>query len=218
MKKPYILFEDNQLVAVYKPSGWLTQGDVTGARSLMDWTRDFLREKYQKRGNVFLGLLHRLDRVAQGVVVFAKTSKAASRLSEQLRNRRVVKIYRAWVGGRVTENGVLKNHILRKENRSVVVGENMPHSQSAILQYKPLGSARAITLLEIRLHTGRKHQIRCQLSQQGWPIVGDSLYGSKMKWMEKEGIGLLGKRMEFMHPTRPEKVVIEIQNKEFECH
>jgi 23S rRNA pseudouridine1911/1915/1917 synthase len=174
-----VLYEDNHLIAVEKPAGVLTQGDETGDVSLMDEVKKYLKEKYQKPGNVFLGLLHRLDRPVSGIILFAKTSKGASRLSEQFRNHSIVKIYHAVVVGKPGQNrGVLINYLDKdeKNKRAVILDNNL--GQEAELYYEVVASNDKYSLLKIKLETGRFHQIRVQLANAGCPILGDLKYGA----------------------------------------
>lgn len=206
-----VLYEDNHLIAVFKPSGVLVQGDNTGATSLMDITKAWLKAKYQKPGNVFLGLVHRLDRPVSGIVLFAKTSKGASRLSEQFRNRSVKKTYWAVVQGTpMSREASLQNYLSESENGKIlVVEESSPGSKLAKLHYRTLLSQAGLSLLEIHLETGRKHQIRVQLSYLGHPILGDQKYGSSRG--NRDEIALLAERLEFAHPVRAEeRLVIEL--------
>lgn len=174
-----VLYEDNHIIAVYKPAGVLTQGDRTGDESLMDMVKKYLKEKYNKPGNVFLGLVHKLDRPVSGIVLFAKTSKGASRLSEQFRNREVLKTYYALVIGKL-EQGSIKSYIIKDElkKKAVVFNKEKPGSKLAELSYKAIASNNSFSLLEIKPKTGKYHQIRAQLSFIGHPIVGDKKYGA----------------------------------------
>jgi 23S rRNA pseudouridine1911/1915/1917 synthase len=206
-----VLFEDNHHIAVFKPARVLTQGDETGDPSLMDLTKAWLKEKYRKPGNVFLGLLHRLDRPVAGVVLFAKTSKGASRLSEQFRTREVSKIYWAVVEGNVgASHGELRHYLRTEETGKVTLGsEPYEGAKVARLSYRRLEESGRTTLLEVTLETGRKHQIRAQLAAMGHPIVGDTRYGASRA--KGEGIALIAKRLEFRHPIQSEtRVTIEL--------
>lgn len=177
-----ILYEDNHLIAIHKPCGLLTQGDRSGTPSLMDEVKLYLKKKYNKPGNVFLGLVHRLDREVSGVVVFAKTSKGASRLSEQFRNKTTSKIYEAIVRGHPeTKEQKLVHFLLKnaKKNKVSVYEQAIEGSKRAELVYTVIESNNAYSLLRIWLLTGRPHQIRAQLSHIGFPIVGDAKYGGE---------------------------------------
>lgn len=191
-----VLYEDNHLIAVFKPAGVLVQGDSSGERCLMDYTRQWLMEKYSKPGRAFLGLVHRLDRPVCGVVIFAKTSKGASRLSAQIRSRSVRKVYWALAEG--------------TPSPSSQVLEQPIEGKPARLRFQVLDSYPQASLIEIELETGRKHQIRIQLSSLGHPILGDTKYGAKRQW-GNNGIALVAKRFEFQHPIRSdEKVIVEL--------
>lgn len=207
--KLQILYEDNHLIAVLKPPGLLTQSDKTLDLSLMDLTRIWLTKKYQKPGNVFLGLVHRLDRPVGGVVLLAKTSKGASRISEQFRNHEVKKIYWAWVEGTPKENSKTLVHYLtwvKKKRRAWAFEQGATERQRAVLSYSGLRSEHNRTLLEVKPGTGRKHQIRAQLSSIGHPILGDNKYGAKQTY-EGPGIGLFAKSLELKHPTKSEACI-----------
>ena len=197
-----VLFEDNHCLVVNKPAGMLTMGDHTGDLSLVDRARDYLKLKYQKPGNVFVGVVHRLDRPVSGVVLFARTSKAASRLSEQFRDRTVDKVYIAAVQGVVSPtSGVLRHRLLKDRTRNVVgiVDQTDSEGQDCVLAYRRLEKRGSLTLVEIRPQTGRSHQIRVQLSERGWPIVGDRKYGSQIGL--RGAIGLHASSLTFLHPT-----------------
>ncbi len=183
--KPHILYEDNHIIAVEKPSGVLID-------DLMEQTKQFLKEKYAKPGNVFLGMVHQLDRPVSGIVLFGKTSKGAARLSEQFRDREAAKIYHAWVEGDVKGPGKISNYLKKDENRrkAFIYSEEVRDSKLAELEYSvvakkmieagPSAPAQMITLLKVKLKTGRFHQIRAQLGRKGHPVLGDVKYGSKI--------------------------------------
>lgn len=178
-----ILYEDNHLIAVYKPAGILIQGDKSGDISMLEEVKSYLKRKYNKPGNVFLGLVHRLDRNVDGVVLFAKTSKGASRISEQFRNHTVQKVYHTWVRGIVRDkSGVLVNYLKHDENQNLtsVYDKEIPNSDKAELSFELVKTEGEFSLLKIILKTGRQHQIRAQLSHIGHPIVGDTKYGSSI--------------------------------------
>lgn len=175
-----IIHEDNHLIVVNKRAGELVQGDSTGDQPLLEKVRDYLRWRYQKPGNVYCGLVHRLDRPTSGLVIFAKTGKGLSRMNEVFKQRQVEKRYYAITQVKPQPEQGLLEHYLRKnaeKNKSFVVKEGTPKSLLARLQYRWLGSSKRYHLLEIALYTGRHHQIRAQLAQQGWPIKGDLKYG-----------------------------------------
>jgi 23S rRNA pseudouridine1911/1915/1917 synthase len=206
----HVLYEDNHCLAVVKPPGLLTAGDRTGDVSLVDQVRDYLRAKYKKPGNVFVGVVHRLDRPVGGVVLFARTSKAAARLAEQFRSGRVEKVYQAVVEGRVTERaGQLVDQLVKDHETNVVrrVKETDLHARMSRLSFRRLKSDPSTTLLEIRPTTGRSHQIRVQLSAAGHPILGDRKYGSKRRFAD--GIALRAVRLTFEHPTTKLPITVE---------
>ncbi len=198
-----IIYEDNHLLVVNKPAGQLVQGDQTGRTSLLEEARAWLKETYNKPGNVFLGLVHRLDRPASGVLVLARTSKAASRLSEEIRSRRPRKIYWAQLAGEIPPQGQFIDQLERDEFSSRVIAA--PAGKEARLSYTRLNYADGISLVEIALETGRHHQIRVQFSHRGFPILGDRRYGSKRSFA-KDAIALHAREMIIRHPTLQEEM------------
>ena len=202
-----VIHEDNHLLAVYKPSGLLVQGDRTGDVCLLDLGKRWLKERYHKPGKVFLAMVHRLDRPVAGVVLFARTSKAAGRLSRQFRERTVEKRYLAVVHGRVScESGRLIHHIERRDRMSRVVPAPSDLSREARLRYTVLGTDREASLLRVCLETGRRHQIRIQLAQMGHPILGDLRYGAETPLPDRQ-IALLAHELRVDHPTREARLV-----------
>ena len=180
--KPEILYEDNHILAVYKRAGLLVQGDITGDKSLMDEVKEYLKEKHKKPGAVFLGLVHRLDRNVSGIVVFGKTSKGASRLSEQFRNNEIKKIYHAVVEGQIEPvKGKLVSYLKKDENNKIALVSDIPREgyDESELYYETVEASHGHSLIRIELKTGRFHQIRAQLSAIGHPVSGDKKYGSK---------------------------------------
>jgi 23S rRNA pseudouridine1911/1915/1917 synthase len=205
-----VLYEDNHLIAVKKPAGFLTQGDETRDEDLMDEVKKYIKEKYQKPGNVFLGLLHRLDRPVSGIILFAKTSKGASRLSEQFRTHSIVKTYQAVVLGKPGKNrGTLIGYLRKDENKKISVITSNENDQLAELDYEVLKSNNQYSLLKIQLKTGRFHQIRAQLSNAGWPIVGDLKYGAKNPLPDKS-IALAATNLSFLTATTQDEVNLSI--------
>jgi 23S rRNA pseudouridine1911/1915/1917 synthase len=205
-----VLYEDNHCVAVFKPAGLLTMGDRTGDLSLVDLVREDLRNRHSKPGNVFVGLVHRLDRPVAGVVLFARTSKAAARLAEQFREGRVKKVYQALVEGRVAApEGTLIDRLVKDRQTNIVrrAAKSNPKSRESSLTFRRLQTRRDTTLLEIEPRTGRSHQIRVQLAGAGYPIVGDRKYGSKRTF--PGGIALRAVRLIFEHPVRKIPVTVE---------
>ncbi len=201
MIKP--VYEDNHLLVVVKPQGQLTQSDETGDLSLQDECKQYIKEKYQKPGEVYLGLVHRLDRPVGGLVAFARTSKAASRLSEQLRTHHMEREYLAVVEGEdLPARGDLRDWLLQGEDGLVrVVPEGTPGAKEARLRYERLGARDGTALVHLRLETGRKHQIRVQLSHLGYPIRYDMRYGHGERGRD---IALFGAVLRLTHPTRKE--------------
>jgi 23S rRNA pseudouridine1911/1915/1917 synthase len=209
-----VLFEDNHCLAVNKPAGLLTQGDATGDPCLLDEARAYLKAKYGKPGNVFVGLVHRLDRPTSGVVLLARTSKAAERLSQQFREGTVEKVYWALVEGRGPEcDGVWEDLLRKDESRNVVevVRPGTQGGRAAALGYTVLERSARGCWLEVRPLTGRGHQIRVQLASRGWPILGDRKYGAKAGLRALDGrprVALHAMRLTFTHPTRGEAIAL----------
>jgi 23S rRNA pseudouridine1911/1915/1917 synthase len=205
-----ILYEDNHLIAVYKPGGILTQGDETNDVNLMNEVKKYLKEKYKKPGNVFLGLLHRLDRPVSGIILFAKTSKGASRLSEQFRTHKVEKIYQALVLGRPKKDkGVLTDYLKKDEIKKKAIIAEKGRGQLAELEFEVEKSNEKYSLLKIKLKTGRFHQIRAQLSNMGNPIIGDLKYDPSTPLPEKN-IALSAVSLAFTTATTKERKNISI--------
>ncbi len=202
-----VLYEDNHLLVVNKPNGVLVQGDRTGRDTLLEQGKRYIKEQYNKPGQVYLGLVHRIDRIVSGVVVFARTSKAASRLSEEIRSRQVQKTYQALVAGQPPARGHWEDHIERKGHGSHIV--SAPQGQHARLDFERLEARRTSSVLEIDLHTGRHHQIRLQCAHHGYPILGDKRYGSDVD-VGKDRIALHACRFVVKHPTRAEQMVFDV--------
>lgn len=205
-----VLYEDNHIIIVYKQSGEIVQGDKTGDKPLSETIKEWIKEKYAKPGNVFLGVVHRLDRPVSGIVVFAKTSKSLSRLNNMFRNGEVRKTY--WAMVQTAPNmpeATLTNWLVRneKQNKSYVYNNEMPNAKQAILKYKTIGQTEHYTLLEVNLLTGRHHQIRCQLAAMGCPIKGDLKYGARRSNPDGS-ISLLSHKVEFIHPVSKQKIVV----------
>lgn len=206
-----VIYEDNHLIVVYKPAGVLVQGDASGHANLVDIVKKHLKEKYQKPGNVFLGLVHRLDRPVSGLVLFAKTSKGAARVSEQLRNHEITKIYHALVEGRVEKrSGTLRHYIYKDEKQKKgIIQKKEGRGDLALLHYEVIKSSIENTLLKIQLETGRFHQIRAQLAAIGHPIVGDVKYGAK-KSLPDQSIALYASEMTFRKATTDEEISVKL--------
>lgn len=204
-----VIYEDNHIIVVEKPVNIPSQGDKTGDISMLELIKEYLKEKYNKPGNVYLGLIHRLDRPVGGVMVFAKTSKAASRLSEQVREKIFQKTYLVIVNGKMeSEKGKLEDYLLKNEkaNMSKVVKEGTKNSKFASLEYEVLKYNEEIDLsvLKILLHTGRHHQIRVQLSSRGHSIYGDQKYGGRGHGKQ---IALWAEQLKILHPITKEELI-----------
>jgi RluA family pseudouridine synthase len=193
------IYLDNHLLIVNKPAGLLIQKNRFGDLSILDICRDYIKAKYQKPGKVFLGMVHRLDRPVSGVVVFARTSKAARRVSEQIRQHQVQKIYLAIVSGKTPVEVQLHDYLKRTDKSSIITTNQ--NDQKAVLEFKRIAYQKEYSLLKIDLHTGRHHQIRAQLSNQGFPILGDRRYGSIKSFLNRN-IALHAFSISLMHPTR----------------
>lgn len=207
---PVVLYEDNHLLAVNKRPSELVQGDKTGDIPLSEMMKDYIRHKYNKPGEVFLGVIHRLDRPVSGVVLFARTSKALARMNEQFRERHIRKIYWAVVRGCPEQpEATLVQYLKKNEktNQSFPVKEGTPGSLRAELHYRLLEKGERYSLLEVLPHTGRHHQIRVQLSAMGCPIAGDVKYGDR-RANEDKSICLHARRLEFTHPVTQAPVSI----------
>ena len=205
-----VLYEDNHIIIINKAAGEIVQGDKTGDKPLSEIVKEYLKEKYNKPGNVFCGVTHRLDRPTSGVVVFAKTSKALSRLNEMFRNDSVEKLYWAIVKNRpLRTEDVLIHYLIKNEknNKSTAYNTEKPQAKKAVLHYKLISTSQNYNLLEVDLETGRHHQIRCQLSKIGCPIKGDLKYGADRSNPDGS-ISLHARYISFIHPVS--KIKIEI--------
>lgn len=206
MTRLVILYEDNHIIVVYKFSGILSQSDSTKDLDMVSIVKRYLKDRYHKPGNVYLGLVHRLDRPVKGVMVFAKTSKAAARLSKQIRNGQMHKKYYAVVEGILKEKeGILENKIEKIDNKKVLIDSQ--NGKEAKLKYKVIKEKDNLSLVDINLLTGRYHQIRIQFSSRNHPLYGDTLYGSKYKG----DLALISYSLSFIHPTTKEKMCFEIK-------
>ncbi len=203
-----VVYEDNHIVVVNKTSSEIVQGDKTGDTPLSEMVKQYLKEKYNKPGNVFIGVTHRLDRPVIGLVVFAKTSKALPRLNEMFRNGEVKKTYWAIVKECPKETeGELVHYLVRneKQNKSYAYDKEVKNSKKAVLHYKLIGHSQNYYLLEVDLKTGRHHQIRCQLAKMGCPIKGDLKYGSPRSNPDGS-ICLHARTVQFVHPVSKEMI------------
>lgn len=206
-----VIYEDNHIIIVNKTSSEIVQGDKTGDTPLSEIVKQYLKEKYNKPGNVYLGVTHRLDRPVSGIVVFAKTSKALPRLNEMFKNGEVKKTYWAIVKNCPKETeGELIHYLVRneKQNKSYAYDKEVSNSKKAILHYKLIGHSQNYYLLEVDLKTGRHHQIRCQLAKMGCPIKGDLKYGAQRSNPDGS-ISLHARRIRFIHPVSQEMIDIE---------
>ncbi len=198
-----VIYSDNHLLVVNKPAGQLVQGDRTGRPTLLDEAKAWLKEKYNKPGNVYLGLVHRLDRLASGVIVLARTSKAASRLSAEIREHRPRKIYWAQVEGKTPTKGGWTDYLQRQQFCAKIVAEN--EGKKSMLSFRRLAYKEGISLVEIHLKTGRYHQIRVQFAHHGFPLIGDRRYGSTNPFTA-DAIALHAREMHISHPTKGEEM------------
>jgi 23S rRNA pseudouridine1911/1915/1917 synthase len=203
-----VVYEDNHIIIVSKSSGEIVQGDKTGDEPLSETVKRHIKEVYHKPGNVFLGVVHRLDRPVSGLVIFAKTSKALSRLADMFRRGDVHKTYWAITKNRPPEQeGTVTSWLVRneKQNKSYSFDHEVKDSKKAVLTYRLIGSTDNYSLLEINLLTGRHHQIRCQLASIGCPIKGDLKYGAKRSNPDGS-ISLLARRIQFVHPVSKDNI------------
>lgn len=197
-----IVFEDNHLLVVEKPINMPVQKDNSGDLDFLTILKKYIKEKYHKPGNVFLGLVHRLDRPVGGIMVFAKTSKCASRLSEQIRNKTFQKIYYAVVNGKMIENGLMEDYILKNKKTNIV--EVNKKGKKALLYFDLIKYHKGLSLVRINLKTGRSHQIRVQFSSRGYPLYGDHKYNKTN--VKNSQIALFAKELSFTHPITKESM------------
>ena len=205
------LYEDNHIIIVSKRSGEIVQGDKTGDEPLSETVKQYIKEKYHKPGNVFLGVVHRLDRPVWGLVVFAKTSKALTRLNKMFKDGQVHKTYWAITkNAPPAEEGVLTDWLVRNErqNKSYAHPQEVPNAKKAVLKYRVIAHSDRYHLIEVNLLTGRHHQIRCQLANMGCAIKGDLKYGAPRSNPDGS-ISLLARRLTFVHPVSKENIVVE---------
>lgn len=206
-----ILYEDNHVLGIMKTPGWLSQGDRTGDESVLDWAKDYVKHKYNKPGKVYMGCVHRLDRPSSGVMIYAKTSKALKRLNREFAERKTDKRYMAIVQGEMPRFNDQLIHYLKKDrktNKVKAYNKSKPKTQKAILQYTLVGEINGMFLLDIKLETGRPHQIRTQLAQKGFPIVGDTKYGAMHNLKQKE-IALHCYKLSVKHPTKDTYITLK---------
>ncbi len=215
---PRIIYEDNHLLVVEKPVNIPVQADSTKDIDMLTLLKQYLKEKYNKPGEVYLGLVHRLDRPVGGVMVFAKTSKSASRLSEQVRTRTFRKVYLAVVRGVPKEQKAkLRNFLLKdsSENMVHVVKEGTRDAKEAVLEYEVLKSNGELSIIKVKLHTGRPHQIRVQLSHSGYPLYGDQRYGVSVNKPGQQ-IALWAFSLTLEHPTKKEEMTFSCETPDAE--
>ena len=207
-----VVFEDNHIIIVNKESGEIVQGDKTGDTPLSELVKQYIKEKYQKPGEVFLGVVHRLDRPVSGLVVFARTSKALTRLNKMFAEGEVHKTYWAIVkSNRTIEEAAQLTHWLTRneqQNKAYAYDHEVPHSKKAQLRYRVLSQGDNYDLIEVELMTGRHHQIRCQLAAIGCPIRGDLKYGARRSNPDGS-ISLMSRRIEFIHPVSKAQISVE---------
>ncbi len=206
-----VVYEDNHVIIVSKESGEIVQGDKTGDTPLSETVKQYIKEAYAKPGNVFLGVVHRLDRPVSGLVLFARTSKALPRLNKMFAEGDIHKTYWAIVANTPPQpEGTLAHWLVRneKQNKSYAYDHEVPNSKRAELDYKVIGRSDRYCLVEVVLKTGRHHQIRCQLAKMGCPIKGDLKYGAKRSNADGS-ICLHSRRMEFVHPISKKEIVVE---------
>lgn len=207
-----VIYEDNHLIIVNKAVGEIVQGDKTGDKPLSENVKDYIREKYSKPGNVFCGVVHRLDRPVSGIVVFARTSKALERMNRMFRDSEVHKTYWALVQGKPLQKEALLEDWLVSDgrmNKTFVTDQGAKDAKLSRLKYKTIAEGDRYTLLEVTLLTGRKHQIRAQLANIGCPIKGDLKYGSKRSNPDG-GISLQSHSIEFIHPVSKQEIRLEL--------
>lgn len=210
MEKLNVIYEDNHVIVVIKPSGVPSQADKSGDIDMLSLVKAYIKEKYNKPGEVYLGLVHRLDRMTSGLMVFARTSKAASRLSNCIREGDFKKEYMAVLTGKLEQDGRLENYLFKDErtNISSVVESTKKNAKLAQLEYKVVGhtiyNQKEYTYVQIKLYTGRHHQIRVQFSHIGHPLYGDVKYGG-----QKGNLALVACSLKFIHPTKDEYMEFE---------
>ena len=208
LQKIKVIYEDNHLLVVEKPINIPVCEDESRDKDLLNMLKDYIKEKYNKPGNVYLGLVHRLDRPVGGIMVFAKTSKAANRLSSQVSSHELKKKYIAVVNGKVPDKGEMFDYLVKDKNRNMSYVTDKSKGKEAKLKFKKLGFKDNCSLVEIDLETGRSHQIRVQFSSRGFPLVGDAKYN---KFHDgKTSVALFAKKLSFKHPVSKEMLSFEL--------
>ncbi len=208
-----VLFEDNHIIAVEKTAGMLVHGDETGDRTLQDHVKTYIKKKYNKPGDVFLGVIHRLDRPVSGVTIFARTSKALTRMNALIKDREITKEYLALVSKRPVEiKGLLTHYIVKdtKKNFSHIYDKMKNGAKKALLRYEMVGQISGYVLMRINLETGRPHQIRVQMKRIGCHIIGDVKYGYEFGNVDKS-ICLHCSKMSFIHPIKKDRITIKLK-------
>lgn len=195
-----VLYEDNHIIVVLKPCNILSQSDNTGDIDMLTMVKSYVKDKYNKPGNVYIGLVHRLDRPTGGIMVFARTSKAASRLSSEIKNNKMIKSYLAIIPNFKEEKGTYKDYLKKIDNKSII--SNQITGKYAELNFEKIKEKDNLSLVKINLVTGRHHQIRVQFSSRGYPLYGDQKYGVE----NKEQLALFCYKLEFIHPVTKENM------------
>lgn len=206
-----IIYEDNHLLVVHKPANMPVCLDSSNDEDLLSKLKEYLKIKYNKPGNVYLGLIHRLDRPVEGIMVFAKTSKAASRLSKQIQNKEFKKTYYAVVENKLPKKGTFIDYLYKDEQTNISHVTNESNGKQSILEFKLLNTKDNLNLVRINLLTGRHHQIRVQFSHHGFPLYGDHKYNQKFMNDNKTNIALIAKQLSFYHPITKDLLTFEIE-------
>ena len=196
-----VLYEDNHIIVVVKPANILSQSDITGDVDMLSLVKEYIKEKYKKPGNVYIGLVHRLDRPTGGIMIFARTSKAASRLSKYIKENKVCKTYLAVIKDFKDKKGEYTDYLLKDNNGNTIV-TSKEKGKYANLKYELIKEKNELSLVKIKLITGRHHQIRVQFSSRGFPLYGDQRYGKE----DKKQLALFCYKLEFIHPVKKEKM------------
>lgn len=210
LQKINIIYEDNHIIVAVKPANMPVCLDSSKDKDLLSILKEYIKEKYHKPGNVYLGLVHRLDRPVSGIMVFAKTSKAAERLAKQINNKEFIKTYYAIIEGTPKEKDTFKDYLKKDEKTNTSYITNEKNGKLSILDYTLIKSKNNLSLVKINLLTGRHHQIRVQFSSRNYPLYGDHKYNKKYINNNKENIALIAKELSFYHPTTKELLHFEI--------
>lgn len=208
LQKINIIYEDNHLLVVEKPANMPVCEDSSKDYDLLSYLKEYIKVKYNKPGNVYLGLVHRLDRPVSGIMVFAKTSKAASRLSDQVREHKLEKVYYAVLEGKIKDTDELVDYLVKDSKKNMSFVASKDKGKLAKLKYRLISYKEGFSLVEIHLETGRSHQIRVQFASRGFPLVGDSKYNPNSD--NKTNIALFAKKLSFYHPVTKEKLSFEL--------